>query len=180
MSTGDHPDDSVEEMSASLPPLKWSRKILDGLIKNFKFPKSWGVIYPEEGQTAAQAPACYITIFWDYFTDGNFRLLVTRFVLDILGYYKFHISQLNPMGMVRIRHFEFLCRSMHIKPTVDRFRVFYQLHCSQGFYSFAQRPTAQKILLSPPKSFHEWKHKFFLHQDRSDSDEDDFPRCGRY
>ncbi|KAJ0715444.1 hypothetical protein HanPI659440_Chr13g0501211 [Helianthus annuus] len=123
MSTGDHPDDSAEEMPTSLPPLKWSREIFDGLVKNFKFPKSWGVIYPEEGQTAAQATAGYITLFWDYFTDGNFHLPVTRFVLDILGYYKFHISQLNPMGMVRIRHFEFLCRSMHIEPTVDRFRV---------------------------------------------------------
>ncbi|MFS7969583.1 hypothetical protein Hanom_Chr09g00810931 [Helianthus anomalus] len=50
---------------------------------------------------------------------------------------------------------------MHIEPLVDHFQVFYQLHCSQGFYSFAQHPTAKKILLSPPKSFHEWKPKFF-------------------
>ncbi|KAJ0928380.1 hypothetical protein HanRHA438_Chr04g0193411 [Helianthus annuus] len=35
--------------------------------------------------------------------------------------------------MVRIRHFEFLCRPMHIEPTVNRFRVFYQMHCSQVF-----------------------------------------------
>ncbi|KAM0052184.1 hypothetical protein Hdeb2414_s0007g00245281 [Helianthus debilis subsp. tardiflorus] len=162
MSIGDYPDSSAEEMSSSLPPLKWSKEIFDGLVQNFKFPKSWGVMYPEEGQTAAQAPAGYITLFWDYFTEGNFRLPVTRFVLDILHYYKFYISQLNPMGMVRIRHCEFLCRSMHIEPTVDHFRVFYQLHCSQGFYSFAQCPSAKKILLSPPKSFHEWKPKFFF------------------
>ncbi|MFS7990912.1 hypothetical protein Hanom_Chr11g01064551 [Helianthus anomalus] len=88
MFTGEHPDDSAEEMSASLPPLKWSKEIFDGLVQNFKFPKA-------------------------------------GFVLDILDYYKFHISQLNPMGMVRIRHFEIVCRSMHIEPTVDRFRVFY-------------------------------------------------------
>ncbi|MFS7969585.1 hypothetical protein Hanom_Chr09g00810951 [Helianthus anomalus] len=50
---------------------------------------------------------------------------------------------------------------MHIEPLVNHFRVFYHLHCSQGFYSFAQRPTAKKILLSPPESFHEWKPKFF-------------------
>ncbi|MFS8018134.1 hypothetical protein Hanom_Chr15g01388601 [Helianthus anomalus] len=50
---------------------------------------------------------------------------------------------------------------MHIEPTVDRFRVFYQLHCEQGFYSLAQRPTTKKILLSPPMSFHDWKPKFF-------------------
>ncbi|MFS7986857.1 hypothetical protein Hanom_Chr11g01015191 [Helianthus anomalus] len=150
-------------MSASLPPLKF-----------------WGVTYPEDGQTVAQAPVGYITLFWDYFIEGNFRLPVTRFVLNILGYYKFQISQLNPMGMVRIRHFELLCRSMHIEPTVDRFRVFYLLHCSKGFYSCAQRPTAKKIMLPPPKSFNEWKPKFFLHQGRSDSDEDDFSRCRRY
>ncbi|KAM0027518.1 hypothetical protein Hdeb2414_s0019g00541151 [Helianthus debilis subsp. tardiflorus] len=83
---------------------------------------------------AAQALTGYITLFWDYFANGNFRLPKTKFVLEILGYYKFHISQLHPMGM---------------------------LHCSQGFYSFSQRPTAKKILLVPPKSFHEWKTKFF-------------------
>ncbi|KAJ0669675.1 hypothetical protein HanOQP8_Chr13g0465341 [Helianthus annuus] len=105
MSTGEHPDDFAEEMSTSLPPLKWLKEIFDGLIQNFKFPTSWGVMYPDEGQTAAKAPAGYITLFWDYFSDGNFRLPVTRFVLDVLGYYKFHISQLHPMGIVRIRHF---------------------------------------------------------------------------
>ncbi|MFS7930407.1 hypothetical protein Hanom_Chr04g00343971 [Helianthus anomalus] len=83
---------------------------------------------------AAQAPTGYITLFWDYFDEGNFQLPVIRFVLNIIGYYKFHISQLHPMGM---------------------------LHCSQGFYSFAQRPTTKKILLVLPKSFHEWKPKFF-------------------
>ncbi|MFS7979181.1 hypothetical protein Hanom_Chr10g00924401 [Helianthus anomalus] len=83
MSTRDHPDDSAGEMSSSLLPLKWSKEIFDGLIQNFKFPKSWGVMYPKEGQTASQAPAGYITLFWDYFTEGNFRLPVTRFVLDI-------------------------------------------------------------------------------------------------
>ncbi|MFS7912659.1 hypothetical protein Hanom_Chr02g00132521 [Helianthus anomalus] len=51
---------------------------------------------------------------------------------------------------------------MHIEPTVDRFRVFHQMHCSQGFYSFIQRASAKKILLSPPKSFHDWKLKFFF------------------
>ncbi|MFS8018283.1 hypothetical protein Hanom_Chr15g01390251 [Helianthus anomalus] len=120
-------------MSSLLPLLKWSEEIFNDLVKIFKFPLSWGVIYPQEGQTAAQAPAGYITLFWNYFAEGNFRLPVTKFVLEVLGYYKFHISQLNPMGM---------------------------LHCSQSFYSFAQCPTAKKILLVPSRSFHEWKTKF--------------------
>ncbi|KAJ0786079.1 hypothetical protein HanOQP8_Chr02g0051011 [Helianthus annuus] len=51
---------------------------------------------------------------------------------------------------------------MNIEPMVPRFRVFDQMHCSQGFYSFVQRGSAKKILLNPPKSFHDWKQKFFF------------------
>ncbi|KAM0019863.1 hypothetical protein Hdeb2414_s0025g00660721 [Helianthus debilis subsp. tardiflorus] len=64
--------------------------------------------------------------------------------------------------MVRMRHFEFVCRTMHIEPTVARFRVFHQMRCTQGFYSFVQRASAKKVLQHPPKSFHDWKHKFFF------------------
>ncbi|KAJ0735196.1 hypothetical protein HanPI659440_Chr11g0429271 [Helianthus annuus] len=66
------------------------------------------------------------------------------------------------MGMVQIRHFEFLCQSMGIEPLVDRFRVFYQLHCSLGFYSFIQRSLVKKIFLTPPKSYQDWKSKFYF------------------
>ncbi|KAJ0449136.1 hypothetical protein HanOQP8_Chr17g0678091 [Helianthus annuus] len=64
--------------------------------------------------------------------------------------------------MVRVRHFEFVCRTMNIEPMVTRFRVFHEMHCSQGFYSLVQRASAKKILLNPPKSFHDWKQKFFF------------------
>ncbi|MFS8034127.1 hypothetical protein Hanom_Chr17g01577581 [Helianthus anomalus] len=33
------------------------------------------------------------------------------------------MSQLSPMGMVRIRHFEFVCRSQGEEPNVDKFRL---------------------------------------------------------
>ncbi|KAJ0603951.1 hypothetical protein HanHA300_Chr02g0044091 [Helianthus annuus] len=79
----------------------------------------------------------------------------------ILHFYGFHISQLSPMGMVRIRHFEFVCRSQGLEPSVYNFRVFYQLIRNMGFYSFAQR-AAKKILINPLKSFHDWKMKFFF------------------
>ncbi|KAF5796500.1 hypothetical protein HanRHA438_Chr08g0364401 [Helianthus annuus] len=144
-------------MAVELPPLKWSKETFDGLIRNFRFPESWDARYPNEGQTATDALAGYITLFWDFFSLGNFRFPVTKFFLDILAYYKFHISQMYPIGMARVRHFEFVCRTMLIEPTVTRFRVVHQMHCSQGFCSFVQRASAKKILLQPPKSFHDWK-----------------------
>ncbi|KAJ0578236.1 hypothetical protein HanIR_Chr05g0245091 [Helianthus annuus] len=66
------------------------------------------------------------------------------------------------IGMVRVRHFEFVCRTMRIELTVPRFHVFHKMHCSQGIYSFVQRASAKKILLQPPKSFHDWKQFFFI------------------
>ncbi|KAJ0525701.1 hypothetical protein HanHA300_Chr09g0315051 [Helianthus annuus] len=80
----------------------------------------------------------------------------------ILHYYGFHISQMSPPGMVRVRHFEFLCRSHGIEPTVEKFRVFYQLIRNIGFYYFGNKGSAKKILLNPPKSFHDCKMKFFF------------------
>ncbi|MFS7969848.1 hypothetical protein Hanom_Chr09g00813971 [Helianthus anomalus] len=98
MSTGEHHGDLSEEMSAELPPLMWPRTSFDGLVQNLRFPENWGALYPEEGQTAADAPAGYITLFWDFFCEGNFRLPIMKCFLEILGYYKFHISQLHPIG----------------------------------------------------------------------------------
>ncbi|MFS7997786.1 hypothetical protein Hanom_Chr12g01146021 [Helianthus anomalus] len=72
---------------------------------------------------------------------------------SILHFYGFHISQMSPMGMVRVRHFEFLCRSQGLEPTVEKFIAFYQLIRIIGFYSFGDRGAAKKILISPPKSF---------------------------
>ncbi|MFS8034086.1 hypothetical protein Hanom_Chr17g01577071 [Helianthus anomalus] len=155
MSIGDHHEDSAEEKVVELSPLKWSRETFDGLIRNFRFPESWDARYPDEGQTTADAPAGYITLFWDFFSLGKFRLHVTKFFLDILAYYKFHISQMHPIGMDKVRHVKFVCHMMHIEPSVTQFQVFHQMHCSQGFYSFMQWASTKKILLQPPKSIHD-------------------------
>ncbi|MFS7965959.1 hypothetical protein Hanom_Chr09g00768241 [Helianthus anomalus] len=61
----------------------------------------------------------------------------------ILHHYAFHISQLSPM------------------PTVEKFRVFYGLISTLGFFCFVVR-NVKKILINPPKSFHDWKIKFFF------------------
>ncbi|KAM0007766.1 hypothetical protein Hdeb2414_s0011g00373941 [Helianthus debilis subsp. tardiflorus] len=63
--------------------------------------------------------------------------------------------------MVRICHFEFVCRSQGLETAVEKFRVSYQLISTMGFFSFALR-NMKKILINPPKSFHEWKMKFFF------------------
>ncbi|KAJ0714990.1 hypothetical protein HanPI659440_Chr13g0495711 [Helianthus annuus] len=145
-----------------VPVLRWDLGLFEQIVRSFRFPPEWDARYPAQGQTAADAPPGYITLYEDFFLQGNFRLPATNFLGSILSYYNFHISQMSPPGMVRVRHFEFLCRSHGIEPSVDKFRAFYQLQRTMGFFSFASRGAAKKILLNPPKSFHDWKPKFFF------------------
>ncbi|MFS7975070.1 hypothetical protein Hanom_Chr10g00876141 [Helianthus anomalus] len=97
--------------------------LFEQITRVFRFPPEWDAQYPRQGQTVADAPPGYITLFEDFFLQGNFRLPATEFMAHIFHHYGFHISQMSPPGMVRVRHFEFLCRSHEIEPTVEKFRV---------------------------------------------------------
>ncbi|KAF5796546.1 hypothetical protein HanXRQr2_Chr08g0352781 [Helianthus annuus] len=157
----EHQEVAVTE-EGPVPVLKWDLGLFEQIVRSFRFPPEWDARYPAQGQTAADAPPGYITLYEDFFLQGNFRLPATNFMGNILHHYNFHISQMSPPGMVRVRHFEFLCHSHGIEPSVDKFRAFYQLQRTMGFFSFASRGAAKKILLNPPKSFHDWKPKFFF------------------
>ncbi|KAJ0944713.1 hypothetical protein HanPSC8_Chr03g0119911 [Helianthus annuus] len=143
-----------------LPALKWTRKSFDRLMLEVQMPSEYGARYPSEGDTGADAPAGYVTMWSDFFGDCNLRLPLTVFVVDILEWYKVHISQVSPLGMIRIRNFEFTFRALGIEPTVGDFRRFYQMTVSMGFFSFRQRDGTPK-LMTPPKGMTMWKKKFF-------------------
>ncbi|MFS7919913.1 hypothetical protein Hanom_Chr03g00218191 [Helianthus anomalus] len=116
--------------------------------RGFRFLLEWDAQYPRQGQTTADVPPEYITLFEDLFLQGNFRLPETEFMAHILHYYRFRISQMSPPDMVRVRHFEFLCRSHEIESTVEKFRAFYQLIRNMGFYSFGNRGHSDRDNLS--------------------------------
>ncbi|XP_035833063.1 uncharacterized protein LOC118481858 [Helianthus annuus] len=143
-----------------LPALKWTRKSFDRLMLEVQMPSEYGARYPSEGDTGADAPAGYVTMWSDFFGDCNLRLPLTVFVVDILEWYKVHISQVSPLGMIRIRNFEFTFRALGIEPTVGDFRRFYQMTVSMGFFSFRLRDGTPK-LMTPPKGMTMWKKKFF-------------------
>ncbi|KAJ0944174.1 hypothetical protein HanPSC8_Chr03g0113251 [Helianthus annuus] len=144
-----------QEVAASeegpVPVLRWDLGLFEQIVRSFRFPPEWDARYPAQGQTAADAPPGYITLYEDFFLQGNFRLPATNFLGSILSYYRFHISQMSPPGMVRVRHFEFLCQSHGIEPSVDKFRSFYQLQRTMGFFSFASREVVPVAM-----TFREW------------------------
>ncbi|KAJ0605622.1 hypothetical protein HanHA300_Chr02g0065051 [Helianthus annuus] len=120
----EHQEVAVTE-EGPVPVLRWDLGLFEQIVRSFRFPPEWDARYPAQGQTAADAPPGYITLYEDFFLQGNFRLPATNFMGHILHHYNFHLSQMSPPGMVRVRHFEFLCHSHGIEPSVDKFRAFY-------------------------------------------------------
>ncbi|KAF5773757.1 hypothetical protein HanRHA438_Chr13g0602941 [Helianthus annuus] len=103
-----------------------------------------------------------MTLYAAFFRESNFRLPMLKFLGEVLTRYGMHISQVNALGLPRVTHFEFICRAHKIEPTFKMFNVFYYVTYTGGFYSFNSR-TAGVLPCSqdPPKSFHDWKQKFF-------------------
>ncbi|KAJ0576014.1 hypothetical protein HanIR_Chr05g0219361 [Helianthus annuus] len=153
-------DDDVDVPGGGLPALKWSKGGFTLLKATVQMADEWDATYPQEGDTGADAPAGYITLWADFFNDGNLRLPVTVFVAEVLEYYHLHISQLSPFGMFRIRNFEYTFRAHGLPVTVENFRRFYQLTVNTGFFSFTQRHGSLK-LMTPPKGVTGWKKRFF-------------------
>ncbi|KAJ0802065.1 hypothetical protein HanPI659440_Chr03g0124971 [Helianthus annuus] len=123
-------------------------------------PPEYGAIYPQEGDTAGDAPAGYVTMFADFCGVCNLRLSLMVFVAEVVEWYKLHISQLSPFGMIRVRNFEYTFRALGIEPTVEDFRPFYYMTVSMGFFSFPQRDGSPKLIV-PPKGLTKWKTKLF-------------------
>uniref|UniRef100_A0A251RSV5 Transposase (putative) gypsy type domain-containing protein n=1 Tax=Helianthus annuus TaxID=4232 RepID=A0A251RSV5_HELAN len=160
VSADEDEDDDVDVPGGGLPVLKWSKGGFKTLMATVQMAKDWNATYPQVGDTGADAPAGYITLWADFFNDGNLRLPVTVFVAEVLEYYHLHISQLSPFGMFRIRNFEYTFRAHGLPITVENFRRFYQLTVNTGFFSFTQRHGSLK-LMTPPKGVTGWKKRFF-------------------
>ncbi|KAJ0666683.1 hypothetical protein HanPI659440_Chr17g0669501 [Helianthus annuus] len=169
MSTSSKPGTSKKRQTKPKDPpgpnravINWKEEEFHNLVQKFKFPSDWGAQYLTAGSTALNTPPGYMTLYTAFFREGNFRLPMSKFLGDILTKYHIHISQVNTLGLPRVMHFEFICRAQKIVPTVEMFNVFYYFTYTDGFYSFNSR-TAGVLPCSrdPPKSFHDWKNKFF-------------------
>ncbi|KAJ0882801.1 hypothetical protein HanPSC8_Chr10g0413871 [Helianthus annuus] len=74
-------DDDGDVVGGGLPVLKWTKGGFKNLMTTIQMADDWKATYPQEGDTGADAPASYITLWADFFTDGSLRLPVTVFLL---------------------------------------------------------------------------------------------------
>ncbi|MFS8018242.1 hypothetical protein Hanom_Chr15g01389801 [Helianthus anomalus] len=65
----------------------------------------WNPVLPSRTDTTFLLREGKIILFIDFFKFCNFRLPVTKFFKLVLDYYRIHISQLHPLGLVKLRAF---------------------------------------------------------------------------
>ncbi|KAJ0481564.1 hypothetical protein HanIR_Chr13g0643891 [Helianthus annuus] len=134
----------------------WKAYELNNLNQNFGLSSDWGIQFPAPNSTALDAPPGYISLYADFFREGNLRLPMSKFIGEVLTGYCSHISQISALGLPRITHFEFICRANRVEPNFKKFNVFYFVTYTGGFYSFSSRTTGvNPCSRDPPKSLHD-------------------------
>nr|GEU69764.1 transposase (putative), gypsy type [Tanacetum cinerariifolium] len=108
-------------------------------------------------------PEGKVGVYTRFFEFANFRLPLSQFLFDVLGYYQIHISQLSVIGAAKVSHFEINCRVQNIVPTLILFRVFYILSFNSGWMSFSKRPgkNTPQCYTKPLDSLKNWNNRFF-------------------
>ncbi|KAI3793809.1 hypothetical protein L1987_36431 [Smallanthus sonchifolius] len=150
-----------DNADVALIPINWSVERFERLKASYGIPNDLEPEYPSSGGTAAKPPPGKITLYADFFSEANFRVPITSFVIDLLQFYKIHLSQVHPLGMYRIRHFEFCCIALKQDPSVAIFHHFYKLYLKDSWFSFSKRPGVIPHAKETPQGFRGWKEKFF-------------------
>ncbi|GKD85322.1 hypothetical protein Tco_1356476 [Tanacetum coccineum] len=126
-------------------------------------PENLHLELPGPGDHIVDFPEGKIGMYTNFFEFANFRIPISQFLFDILGYYQIHLSQLSVIGAAKVSHFEINCRVLNIIPTVNLFRVFYVPSYNSGWMSFSKRPgkNTPQCYTKPLDSLKNWNNRFF-------------------
>nr|GEX62630.1 transposase (putative), gypsy type [Tanacetum cinerariifolium] len=113
-------------------------------------------------------PEGKVGVYTKFFEFANFRLPLSQFLFDILGYYQIHLSQLFVICATKVSHFEINCRVLNIVPTLRLFRVFYTPSFNSGWMSFSKRPekNTPQCYTKPLDFLKNWNNRFFWVDER--------------
>ncbi|KAJ0534604.1 hypothetical protein HanIR_Chr09g0421601 [Helianthus annuus] len=157
--------ESSSSASASSDVLfcKWGVVSYNNLVQDYGIRAEWNPVLPSRTDTTFPLKEGKITLFSDFFKFCNFRLSITKFCKLILDHYHIHISQLHPLGLVKLRQFEFACAALGHIPELIVFRAFFVLVWKSPLFTFDRRDTDVSCLRDIPASSKDkdWKKKNF-------------------
>ncbi|GKE19615.1 hypothetical protein Tco_1427192 [Tanacetum coccineum] len=113
-------------------------------------------------------PEGKVGVYTKFFEFANYRIPLSQFIFDILGYYQIHLSQLSVIGAAKVNHFEITCRVLNIIPTLNLFRVFYVPSYNSGGCRSASDwgKTPPQCYTKPLDSLKNWNNRLFWVDER--------------
>ncbi|GJV10562.1 hypothetical protein Tco_1352103 [Tanacetum coccineum] len=134
----------------------------------YDIPEGLHLELPGLEKTIMDFPEGKVGVYTKFFEFADFRILISQFLFDILGYYQIHLSQLSVIGAAKVSHFEINCRVMNIIPTLNLFRVFYVPSFNSEWMSFSKRPgkNTPRCYTKPLDSLKNWNNRFFWVDER--------------
>ncbi|PWA89394.1 transposase (putative), gypsy type [Artemisia annua] len=124
------------------------------IAQTYGIPPSLHPRIPPPGMTMNRLPRDAIGIYEAYLEFSGVRVPFSTFLLQVIYYYRVHISQLVLIGLSKVILFEMYCRSMGFPPYLSLFRLFYVLQKQGHWFSFARRtgnPASLLTVLKSPK-----------------------------
>ncbi|MFS8031637.1 hypothetical protein Hanom_Chr17g01548211 [Helianthus anomalus] len=121
------------ESSSSAPTssdalyVMWGINSFNNLLQDYNIRAEWNPVLPSKTDTTFPLKHGKITLFSGFFKFCNFRLPMTKFCKLVLDHYPIHISQLHPLGLVKLRQYEFACIALGHIPELLVFRAFFVL-----------------------------------------------------
>ncbi|MFS7900643.1 hypothetical protein Hanom_Chr00s128001g01814261 [Helianthus anomalus] len=165
------------ESSSSAPTssdalyIKWGQTSFNNLLQNYNIRAEWNPVLSSKTGTTFLLKQVKITMFSDFFKFCNFRLPITKFCKLVLDHYPIHISQLHPLGLVKLRQFEFACIVLGHIPELLVLGLFSSMYGNPPFFTFDRRDTDVSCLRDIPTSSKDkdWKKKVLLYRCRCHS-----------
>ncbi|MFS7947585.1 hypothetical protein Hanom_Chr06g00549991 [Helianthus anomalus] len=159
----------TDKSSSSVPAssealyIKWGQISFNNLMQDYNIRVKWNPVLPSKTDTTLPLKKGKITLFSDFFKFYNFRLPITKFCKLVLDRYPIHISQLHPLGLVKLRQFEFACIALGHIPELIIFKAFFFLVRKSPFFTFDRRDVDVSCLRDIPTSSKDkdWKKNFF-------------------
>ncbi|KAJ0576192.1 hypothetical protein HanOQP8_Chr05g0179241 [Helianthus annuus] len=143
-----------------------TRKGLEWYIDSYAIPASLHPVLPKKDMPIYPFVPGKIGIYTRLFDYCNYRLPLTKFLIEVLLFHEVQLTQMNPFGLAKVCHSELACRGLGSDPDLDVFRAFYRLNWSGSWYTFEVRDKTSCCYTWITTSLKDWKDHFFLVDDR--------------
>ncbi|MFS7966519.1 hypothetical protein Hanom_Chr09g00774671 [Helianthus anomalus] len=147
-------------------PVFLNKNDLKWYVEQYDIPASLNPILPAKDTAIYPFVPGKIGVYTRMFNYCNYRLPLTKFLIEVLLFHEVHLSQMNPLCLAKVCHFELACHGLDSDPDLNVFRAFYELNRSGSWYTFEVRKKNECCYTWITSSLKDWKDRFFLVDDR--------------